>query len=124
MDVDKQADHWLSSGGEDFEAARSLLETGHYRHALFFAHLAIEKTLKAHVTRRTCQVPPRIHNLERLADMAGIDISPGRRESLREFGVHQVGGRYPDPSQVQLSLDTAGADLLTAEEILEWLRVQ
>jgi HEPN domain-containing protein len=50
MNVSKQIDYWRTSGDEDFAAAESLLERGHLRHCLFFAHLAIEKMLKAHVT--------------------------------------------------------------------------
>ena len=58
MDVQKQVDYWRTSGEEDMAAAMSLLEEGHLRHALFFAHLAIEKEIKACVVRRTCSVPP------------------------------------------------------------------
>lgn len=53
MDVKKQIEYWKTSGLEDFEAAKSLLEKGHYRQALFFAPAAIEKALKGHVSRVT-----------------------------------------------------------------------
>ncbi len=72
VDVAKQIDYWRTGGDEDFAAAESLVEEGHLRHGLFFAHLAVEKILKAHVTRQTREVPPRIHNLVRLAEMAGL----------------------------------------------------
>ena len=63
MDVSKQVDYRRIGGQEDLAAAKSLLEKGHLRHGLFFAHLALEKLLKAHVTRQTKDIPPRIHNL-------------------------------------------------------------
>lgn len=69
VDVPKQVEYWRKSSDEDFAAAQSLLEKGHFRHCLFFAHLAIEKMLKAHVTWQTKDVPPRIHNLIRLAEL-------------------------------------------------------
>ncbi len=42
MDVPKQVDYWRIGGQEDLAAAKSLLEKGHLRHGLFFAHLALE----------------------------------------------------------------------------------
>ncbi len=46
MDVSKQIDYWKTGAEEDFAAAQSLPEKGHFRHSLFFAHLALEKMLK------------------------------------------------------------------------------
>ncbi len=40
---------------------------------------------------------------------------------LREFGVYQMAGRYPDSAQVPFDTDTASQELLRAEEMLEWL---
>jgi HEPN domain-containing protein len=39
---------------------------------LFFAHLALEKLLKAHVCRATRDLAPRVHALLRLAERAGL----------------------------------------------------
>jgi len=100
MDARKQIDYWKTSADEDFAAAQSLLDKGHLRHALFFAHLAIEKMLKAHVTRQTGDLPPRIHNLVRLAEIAELMLDAEKTESLYEFGVYQLEGRYPDSEQI------------------------
>ncbi len=124
MDARKQVDYWKTSADEDFAAAQSLLEKGHLRHSLFFAHLAIEKMLKAHVTLQTGDLPPRIHNLVRLAEIAELRFDPEKAESLHEFGVYQLEGRYPDSEQITLDLQTAGAELLKAKEMLEWLKRQ
>ena len=124
VDVHKQIDYWRRSSEEDFAAAESLLEKGHLRHCLFFAHLAIEKMLKAHVTRQTKDIPPRIHNLVRLAEMTGLKLDAGREEFLREFGVYQLEGRYPDSEQVSLDLGSAREEVSRAKEILEWLKRQ
>ena len=86
MDIQKQVDYWKTSSDEDFAAAESLLEKGHLRHCLFFAHLAIEKMLKAHVTRQTKDVPPRTHNLVRLAEIAELSLSPEQTSLLGGFG--------------------------------------
>ena len=49
LDIDQQIAYWRTSSQEDSEAARSLLDQKHVRHALFFLHLSLEKILKAHV---------------------------------------------------------------------------
>ena len=124
MDVSKQIDYWRTSGDEDFAAAESLLERGHLRHCLFFAHLAIEKMLKAHVTRQTNKVPPRMHNLVRLAEIANIKLDSERVEFLREFGIYQLEGRYPDSEQVSVDSDIVRDEISRAKEMLIWLKRQ
>ena len=124
MDAQKQIEFWKVSAEEDFAAAESLLEKGHFRHCLFFAHLAVEKMLKAHVTRQTSDIPPRIHNLVRLAESAELRLSPEQARFLRGFDVYQLEGRYPDSAQVLLDLETAQAKLTLAEEMLKWLKAQ
>jgi len=92
MDVQKQVECWKKSSQEDFAAAESLLDKGHWRHCLFFAHLAIEKMLKAHVTRKTNDVPPKIHNLVRLAEVAELSLTPEQIGFLRSFDMYQLEG--------------------------------
>lgn len=124
VDVLKQINYWKTSSDEDFAAAESLLEKGHLRHSLFFAHLAVEKMVKAHVTRQTKEIPPRIHNLIRLAEMAELKLDDERREFLREFGAYQLGGRYPDSVQVSVDPGLARNEISRAREILIWLKKQ
>lgn len=124
MDVKKQINYWRISSEEDFAAAQSLLEKGHLRHCLFFAHLAIEKMLKAHVTHRTNDVPPKMHNLVRLVEIAGLKLDSKQKDLLREFGIYQLEGRYPDFEQVPLDSALASQEIARAEEILKWLKKQ
>ena len=124
MDVEKQVQYWKARGIEDMDAARSLLDKGHLRHALFFAHLAIEKLLKAHVTRRTQDVPPKIHNLVRLAEIAELSLPRPRTDFLKQFNVYQLEGRYPDTADSKIDKQTAVSDLRQAEEFLKWLNNQ
>lgn len=124
VDVPKQVEYWRKSSDEDFAAAQSLLEKGHFRHCLFFAHLAIEKMLKAHVTWQTKDVPPRIHNLIRLAEVANLKLDPERQGFLREFSIYQLEGRYPDFEQVLIDPDLARDETSRAKEMLIWLKTQ
>ncbi len=124
MDVQKQIEFWKVSAEEDFAAAESLLEKGHFRHCLFFAHLAVEKMLKAHVTRQTSDISPRIHNLVRLAEIAGLKLELEQENFLREFGIYQLEGRYPDSEQISPDLDAAREEISRAREMLKWLKTQ
>ena len=124
MDVQKQVDYWRNGSEEDIEAARSLLEKKHVRHSLFFAHLALEKMLKALVTRETCNVPPRIHNLVRLAEIAGLRLTPEQVDFLRKFNVYQLEGRYPQALPALPDLKTARLRLSQAKDMQQWLKTQ
>jgi HEPN domain-containing protein len=121
VDTNEHIRYWKNSSREDLDAAWSLLEKKHLRHCLFFAHLALEKVIKAHVTHKTRQVPPRIHNLMRLAEIAEIALDENQIEFLREFGVYQLEGRYPDSEQIALNESFVRSELDKVKDLFEWL---
>lgn len=120
MDIELQVEYWRCGSEEDFAAAHALLEKGHPRQALFLAHLAIEKLLKAHVCRATPEFPPRTHDLLRLADLAGLPLTPERRVFLARFQKYCLEGRYPD-RQPPVPPAEAQTGLREAQEMLTWL---
>jgi HEPN domain-containing protein len=122
MDVEAQVAFWRAGAEDDLAAARSLVKTAHGRQALFLAHLALEKMLKAHVTAQTRAVPPRTHNLLRLAALAGLELGTGRDAFLRAFGTYGVAGRYPDAEQAPLTGADACERLAQVEEVFGWLK--
>jgi len=124
MDIEGQIEYWRTSSAEDLAAAESLIEKEHLRHGLFFAHLALEKMLKAHVVRVTRDAPPRIHNLVRLARLAGLKPTDEQERFLRRFDLYQLEGPYPDVRQVVLDPGLARRELQKATEIWQWLKSQ
>jgi HEPN domain-containing protein len=124
MDINEQVRYWKTGSAEDLAAAESLLEKGHLRHCLFFAHLALEKMLKAHVTQRTKNMPPWIHSLPRLATLAGLKLTGEQMDFLREFGAYQIEGRYPGAEQIEIDHDLACEELRKTREMLAWLSRQ
>jgi HEPN domain-containing protein len=124
MDIEEQIEYWKTGSAEDLAAAESLFEKGHLRHCLFLAHWALEKMLKAHVTRQTRVMPPRIHSLPRLAAMAGLKLDGEQMDFLREFGAYQIEGRYPDAEQLEIDSDLAREELRGTREMLAWLSRQ
>jgi len=124
LDISKQIEHWRQSAEEDWAVAADLVRDGRTRHGLFFAHLALEKLLKALVCRHTQRSPPKIHNLVRLADLASLSLQPGDRDTLGEMNAFQLEGRYPIPLLPEPTLAEAQAYIARAEEIHEWLMNQ
>jgi HEPN domain-containing protein len=60
--------YWKSSAAKSLQAANHLFEKNDFVESLFFAHLALEKILKARwVADNDADFPPRTHNLLTLA---------------------------------------------------------
>ena len=121
MDIRRQIEYWLDGSQDDIEAAAVLLEKRKIRQSLFFAHLAVEKSLKAHVSKVTETLPPRTHDLLRLAELAGILLEPPRRTFLARLQRFCMEGRYPDFPIETPELDEARAELDMARETRSWL---
>ncbi len=121
MDISKQIQYWRSGAIEDWDVAVELAATGRTRHGLFFAHLALEKALKAHVCRTTGDLAPRIHALLRLSERIDLSLSESQRLFLARFDRYQLEGRYPDMLPVAPDIETAQNELAQAQEVFEWL---
>jgi HEPN domain-containing protein len=123
FDLAKQVTYWRSGSDEDIQVAHELVELDRTRHGLFFAHLALEKMLKAHVCRATLALAPKIHNLLRLAELAQVPVSAEQRSFLGRFNQYQLEGRYPDSVEYPLSKKRANNELVKAGEMLKWLKI-
>jgi HEPN domain-containing protein len=121
IDIKKQIAFWHDSAVEDWAVANDLVDRGHIRHGLFFAHLALEKALKALVCRATKDLAPRLHNLVRLAEAAQIPIQPDQIALLAVMNAFNVEGRYPDSLSPPPSQPEAGRYIKESEEVLQWL---
>ncbi|MCX7049180.1 MAG: HEPN domain-containing protein [Candidatus Sumerlaeota bacterium] len=124
MDIQKQIDYWRKGAEEDFAAAQTLLEKDHLRHGMFFAHLAVEKMLKAHVVKATQNIPPKIHSLTLLAEKTSLVLDSTRLDFLKDFNLYQMEGRYPYENRVWVDSVQAQRDMAAAREMLEWLKAQ
>ena len=88
--------YWLESSREKLKTMESLYKTKRYPDCLFFGHLALEKALKAFVVAHTRDHAPYIHNLVRLADLVGLDMSTETRNLLAQVNEFNLAARYPD----------------------------
>ena len=121
LDIKKQISYWKESAAEDWAVAQQLLESGRTRHGLFFAHLALEKMLKALICKNTGDLAPRIHNLNRLIDLAGVVSNPVQTDILAEMNAFHIEGRYPETLTKPPTGEEAIRYMKRAEEVFRWL---
>ena len=121
MNLQKHIEYWLTSAAEDWEIAQDLVNRQKNRHGLFFAHLTLEKVIKAHVCHTTKEVAPRLHTLLRLAEKANLSLSQEQRDFLAEFDRYQLEGRYPEDLMAPPTQEEAQIQLAKAREIYQWL---
>jgi len=127
FDTEQVVLFWRTRSEEDFDTARSLFELAKYTYALFFCHLAIEKLLKALVVRSTKDNAPYDHNLQRLAEDAGLQLSEAMRGSLAEINTFNIKGRYDDFKSKfyeKATEEYTEKYLAETERILIWLKTQ
>jgi HEPN domain-containing protein len=89
-------EQWIEQSRYDLDTARSLLSSGRYLYVLFCCQQAAEKALKALIAKRSGEHPPRIHQLTRLAETAGLDLAAERAEFFRELSSYYIQSRYPE----------------------------
>lgn len=89
--------YWQATAKDDLEAIDFLFEGKKYVQALFFAHLSLEKILKAHFVKDNEEnVPPRTHNLIYLYQKTHLKLSEEDTDFLQIMNTFQLEGRYPD----------------------------
>ena len=96
MNIREHVRFWLKSANHDWETANSLFSIGKYDWCLFIAHLVLEKTLKAlFIQDNNNQLPPKTHNLVKLARNTKLDITEEQEIFLDEVNDFNLEARYP-----------------------------
>lgn len=65
--------YWIEHSDYDFETAKAMLKEKRYLYVAFMCQQAVEKLIKAIITLKIKIVPPRIHDLTKLAAISKID---------------------------------------------------
>ena len=121
VDIAKQVVYWYESAKEDWAVARQLVDNDRIRHGLFFAHLTLEKTLKALICKHSQDLAPRIHNLSRLAEITGITLETEQIDILAEMNAFHIEGRYPESLTTPPTKEEALNYIARAEKVYQWL---
>ena len=96
MSIREEARDWLDGARVDLEEARDALERGRYNWALFAAHQAVEKALKAAFMVLKRSRPPKTHDLVRLVRELGLDLPRELMAGISELSPYYTVARYPN----------------------------
>ncbi|MFH1862839.1 MAG: HEPN domain-containing protein [bacterium] len=86
----------METAEDDYQAMNNLHRAGHNVWALFIGYLVIEKLMKVLYMRKYLKEAPRIHDLERLAELIQIEIDEKQSRELATLTLFNIRARYPD----------------------------
>ncbi len=123
--MDKVISHWVERAEYDLETAKAMLDAGRYLYVAYMCQQAVEKLLKAIIAQQGKENLP-IHNLNRLAEIAGIrnDLSAEQFNLLAELTPYSIEARYGDYKENLseiLNEKSAREVYGKTKEIFEWL---
>jgi len=126
MDAAQHIQFWLDSADHDLDAAESLYASGKYDWSLFLGHLVVEKALKAvYVRDNGNRMPPRTHNLVRIAEATQLSIDENDWLFLDEVTSFNLEVRYPDYKRsffVKCTKEFCEEKLDQIKEFVKWLK--
>lgn len=96
-DYDKIA-YWVELADYDFETAKALLDSKRYLYVGFMCHQVVEKMLKAVYAAVFDELPPKIHDLKKLAIKTGVfqSLDEEQVETIKLLMPLNIETRYPD----------------------------
>jgi HEPN domain-containing protein len=115
---------WSDLARYDLDTARAMHESGRYLYVLFCCQQAVEKALKGLIAERTGKMPPRVHQLARLAEAAKLECGEERLQFFRKLSSYYIQTRYPEEMMSMagtVSSQLSDSTLSTTEEVLAWL---
>jgi len=127
IDVPKVINHWIITSDEDYTTMLSLYDSGSYSWALFLGHISVEKLLKALYVKKHKEHAPFLHNLYRLAELNGMELSDEKSDWLDKITSFNLNARYDDFKREFYLLCTKDFTLEWIEKIeilRKWIKKQ
>ena len=125
LDIPNIKKYWMDEAQEALDVTEHLFDKGDYSYALFFGHLAMEKMLKALYVYKIKEHAPPIHNLQRLAKLAGIPLDEDMIDKLILISSFNIEARYPDLKRSfrkRCTKQFTEVQIQTNKEMYKWLR--
>jgi HEPN domain-containing protein len=126
MTQEEHIQYWIKSAEHDLSTAGTLVEAGKYDWALFLGHLVLEKGLKALFVRRNeTIIPPKIHNLVRLAELSDLVLEEERKLFFDRVNDFNIEVRYPDYKNEfykSCTKEFAENNFKEIKEAFEWIK--
>lgn len=96
IDVDKIVKHWIETSDDDFNTMLTLYDSKSFGWSLFLGHISTEKLLKALYVKRFRKHAPFTHNLYRLGELIGLEMSNEYSDWFDEITSFNLNARYDD----------------------------
>lgn len=126
MTKEEHINYWLESAEHDLETSDTLFVAEKYDWSLFIGHLVLEKLLKAiYVKNNENKIPPKLHNLVRLAELSLIEIDEERKILLDKVNDFNLEVRYPEYKNElykTCTMEFAEENRNHIKELYQWLK--
>ena len=127
--MQNKVNYWLDLCDDDLKTAKWLLEGVRLLHCGFFCHQIVEKSFKAVITSKSEEIPPKIHDLYKLAVQGGIfdELSEEQLKLLSGLTPLNIEARYPEYKEKiaqTLSKEYCANLVERTEEFLCWIKKQ
>lgn len=96
ININEIVQHWIETSEDDFNTMLTLYNSKSYCWSLFLGHISIEKLLKALYVKRFKKHAPFTHNLYRLGELIGLNMSDEYSDWLDEITSFNLNARYDD----------------------------
>jgi HEPN domain-containing protein len=124
MTRDELIKHWLESAEDNFSSMQNMFTSGEFVWSLFVGHLCIEKLLKAGYVKFVGISVPRIHDLYKLADRCGLEMTEAQKDALQYVNLFNIEARYEVYKREfyqKCTREFAEKNIATIKELREWL---
>ena len=122
--MDDLSRQWVERAQYDLDTADAMFKAERYLYVLFCCQQALEKALKAVIVKKSGELPPRIHNLLRLAETAGIESNEEQIDLLTKLSGYYIKSRYPEEIKVAgaaITQELAQEVLGKTEQTVKWV---
>ena len=96
IDTKEIIKHLTDTSENDFRVMMILYDSKSYIWALFLGHISVEKLLKALYVKKNGQHAPFTHNLYRLAELCGLELTNEYSDLLDKITSFNINARYND----------------------------
>jgi HEPN domain-containing protein len=118
---------WIESSDKDYQTMLHLYEAGDFMWSLFIGHLVIEKLLKAYYISRQDESYPLVHNLLRIAEKSGMELTEEQQIFFSTVTGFNINARYDDYKQSfygKCTKEFTSEWIRRIKENREWIRQQ
>lgn len=127
--MNDKVSYWVELSDYDLDTASAMLDTKRFLYVGFMCHQSIEKLIKAVLSTQADEIPPKVHNLIRLAEKASLldKMTDTQKKTLFLLNPLNIESRYPsykDNLLKQLTADKCSDIINQTKELAQWIKTQ